>query len=185
MKLSSSAKTFIMHFGEMGSRWGVNRTVGQIYALIYLSEEPLNADQIVEALGFARSNVAMGIKELTSMNLIMLKHIKSDRKDYYETYEDVWQILRHLVEERRKREIDPTLSMLRSMIMDEVKTSEEQYAQKKMYEMYAQIEMLVNWYEDIEKMDTEKLIKLLKMGSKIYNLYQFKDKLKVISGGKK
>ncbi|MTI09408.1 GbsR/MarR family transcriptional regulator [Curvivirga aplysinae] len=181
MNLPPVIQTFVLHFGEMGSRWGINRTVGQIYALLYLSEQPLNADQIVDALGFSRSNVAMGLKELASMNLVMLKHIPADRKDYYGTHDDIWDIVRNLVEERRRREIEPTLTMLRSVIMEKPSSEQEKHAQEKMQEMHDLIEMLTDWYEEMNKVDTERLVNLLKMGAKIYNLYQFKDKLKLIS----
>ncbi len=184
MKLSPLVQTFVLHFGEMGSRWGINRTVGQIYALIYLSDKPLNADQLVEALGFSRSNVAMGIKELVSMNLVMLRHIPSDRKDYYTTHEDIWEIVRNLVEERKKREIDPTLSMLRSVMMETPSSEEEKHAQDKMREMHDLIEMLTKWYDDMQQLETERLVNLMKMGAKVYHLYQMKDKLTVIPGGK-
>lgn len=184
MKLSPLVQTFVLHFGEMGSRWGINRTVGQIYALIYLSDKPLNADQLVEALGFSRSNIAMGIKELVSMKLVMLRHIPDDRKDYYATHEDIWEIVRNLVEERKKREIDPTLSMLRSIMMETPSSDEEKHAQDKMREMHDLIEMLTKWYDDMQKLETDRLVNLLKMGAKVYNLYQMKDKLTVIPGGK-
>lgn len=184
MNLPPLIQTFVLHFGEMGSRWGINRTVGQIYALLYLSQDPLNADQIVEALGVSRSNVAMGLKELSSMNLAILRHIPSDRKDYYGTHDDIWDVVRNLVEERRKREVEPTLTMLRSVIMEKPASEDERYAQDKMLEMHNLIEMLTDWYQEMQKMETERLVNLLKMGSKIYTLYQFKDKLKVISGGK-
>jgi len=182
MNLPPMIKTFVLHFGEMGSRWGINRTVGQIYALIYLSDEPLNADQIVESLGFSRSNVAMGIKELDVMNLIMLRHIPNDRKDYYATHEDIWDIVRNLIEARRKREIDPTLSMLRSVIMENPSSTEEKHAQVKMEEMYELIDMLTQWYEEMQKMETERLVSLLKMGSKVFKLYEMTNKLKVLPG---
>jgi DNA-binding transcriptional regulator GbsR (MarR family) len=182
MNLPPMIKMFVLHFGEMGSRWGINRTVGQIYALIYLSDEPLNADQIVERLGFSRSNVAMGIKELDGMNLIMLRHIPNDRKDYYVTHEDIWDIVRNLIEARRKREIDPTLSMLRSVIMESPSSTEEKHAQAKMEEMYELIDMLTQWYEEMQKMETERLVRLLKMGSKVFKLYEMTSKLKVLPG---
>lgn len=184
MNLPPMIQTFVLHFGEMGSRWGINRTVGQIYALLYLSDGPLNADQIVESLGFSRSNVAMGIKELDAMNLIMLRHIPNDRKDYYATHEEIWDIVRNLIEARRKREIDPTLSMLRSVIMESPSSKEEKHAQAKMEEMYELIDMLTQWYEEMQKMETERLVSLLKMGSKVYKLYEMTNKLKVIPGSK-
>ena len=184
MKLSPLVQNFVLHFGEMGSRWGINRTVGQIYALIYLSDQPLNADQLVDSLGFSRSNIAMGIKELSSMNLVMLRHIPGDRKDYYDTHKDIWDIVRSLIEERKKREIDPTLTMLRSVIMETPSSDEDKHAQDKMREMHDLIEMLSKWYDDMQKLKTDRLVNLLRMGSKVYNLYQMKDKLNIIKGGK-
>lgn len=184
MNLPPLIQTFVLHFGEMGSRWGINRTVGQIYALIYLSPDALNADQLVEQLGFSRSNIAMGLKELESMNLIMLKHIPGDRKDYYATHDEIWDIVRNLVEERRKREIEPTLTMLRSIIMEQPSSHEEKFAQEKMAEMHDLIEMLTNWYKEMQSFETERLVNLLKMGAKVYKLYEMKDKIKLIPGGK-
>jgi len=184
MILAPMIQTFVLHFGEMGSRWGINRTVGQIYALLYLSEEPLNADQIVLGLGFSRSNVAMGIKELEAMNLVMLRHIPNDRKDYYATHEEIWDIVRNLVEVRRKREIDPTLSMLRSVIMESPSSEEEKHAKVKVEEMHNVVEMLSGWYEEMQEMETEHLLRLLTMGSKVYRLYEMTNKLKIIPGGK-
>ncbi len=178
MKLPPLIQTFVFHFGEMGSRWGINRTVGQIYALLYLSTTPLNADQIVDALGFSRSNVAMGIKELLAMNLVMLKHFPDDRKDYYGTHDNVWDIVRNLVEERRKREVEPTLSMLRSVILSAPSTEQERQAQIKMQEMHDLIDMLTQWYLDMKTLETEHLVSLLKMGSKMNQLLRFKQRKK-------
>lgn len=176
MQITESMKTFISHFGEMGSRWGINRTVGQIYALLYIYKDPICADDISEVLGFSRSNVSMGLKELDSWRLVRIKHFQKDRKEYYTVPENVWEIFRTLVEERKKREIDPTLSMLRDVIMTP-KTSEEEYSQRKMQEMHDLIEMITGWYTDIQKMETDRLINLLKLGSKVYKLYEIKDKL--------
>jgi DNA-binding transcriptional regulator GbsR (MarR family) len=185
MKLSDSMQTFVSHFGEMGSRWGINRTVGQIYALLYISDKPLCADDIGETLGFSRSNVSMGLKELDSWRLIRTKHYPKDRKDYFTVPDDVWEIVRTLIEERKKREIDPTLTMLRDVIMTTAENQKEVYAQDKMQEMHDLIEMLTHWYQDMEKLETERLVNLLKLGSKVYKLYEMKDKLKIIPGGKK
>ena len=184
MKPSPLLQTFVLHFGEMGSRWGINRTVGQIYALIYVSEQPMNADQIVDQLGFSRSNVALGLKELAAMNLLILRHLPQDRKDYYVTHDDVWEIVRNLIEARKKREIDPTLSMLRGVMLETSDHTGEQYAQEKIREMHDLIEMLVQWYDDMQRLDTERLVNLLSMGSKVYRLYQMKDKLNLLPGGK-
>ena len=172
--LTEPVQTFVSHFGEMGSRWGINRTVGQIYALLYISEKPLCADEIGEALGFSRSNVSMGLKELDSWRLTRVKHFPKDRKEYFTVPEDIWEIVRTLIEERKKREIDPTLSMLRSVMLADDASA---YSQQKIHEMHDLIEMLTGWYNDMEKLETERLVNLLKLGSKVYKLYEMKDKL--------
>ena len=101
MDLPPLIQAFVLHFGEMGSRWGINRTVGQIYALLFVSFEPLCAEQIVDSLGISRSNVSMSLKELQAWNLVLLKHLPGDRRDFYTTPDDVWQILRTLAEDRK------------------------------------------------------------------------------------
>ena len=103
MNLAPLTQRFVLHFGEMGSRWGINRTVGQIYALLFVSEKPLNADDIAEALAFSRSNVSMGLKELDAWRLVRLQHLPGDRREYFSTPDDVWAIFRTLADERRKR----------------------------------------------------------------------------------
>ncbi len=94
MNLTPLTQSFVLHFGEMGSRWGINRTVGQIYALLFVSEKPLNADDIADALAFSRSNVSMGLKELDSWRLVRLQHLPGDRREYFSAPEDVWAIFR-------------------------------------------------------------------------------------------
>lgn len=182
MNLPPLLQTFVLHFGEMGSRWGINRTVGQIYALLYVADRPLNAEDICDTLGFSRSNVSMGLKELDSWNLIRLKHLPNDRRDHFTTPDDIWEIVRTLVEQRRKREIEPTLTMLRDTLLIRPQSPQEQFAQDKMREMHDLIDMLTTWYTDMQKMETEKLVQLLTMGSKVFKLYDMKDKL---LGGKK
>jgi DNA-binding transcriptional regulator GbsR (MarR family) len=184
MNLPPLVSAFVLHFGEMGSRWGINRTVGQIYALLYLSEKPLNAEQIAESLGFSRSNVSMGLKELDGWRLIRHQHLPGDRRDYYSAPDDVWEIVRTLVEERRKREIEPTLTMLRGVLLESPQSQQEQHAQGRMQEMHDLIEMLTRWYQDMQKMETERLVQLLRLGSKVYKLYEFRDRLTIIPGSK-
>ena len=177
MNLPPLIQSFVLHFGEMGSRWGINRTVGQIYALLYLSEAPLCADEIVEALGISRSNVSIGLRELQAWNLILLSHKPSDRRDFYTTPGDVWQILRTLAEERKKREIDPTLSVLRNLILEPAETGAERHAQARMAEMHGLIEDLVAWYDDVKHLDSDRLAMLLSLGSKVTRLLDAKDRL--------
>jgi DNA-binding transcriptional regulator GbsR (MarR family) len=184
MNLPPLTQAFVLHFGEMGSRWGISRTVGQIYALLFLAEEPLNADEITEKLGFSRSNVSMGLKELSSWRLVRLQHKPGDRREYFSTPEDIWEIVRILAEERRKREIDPTLSMLRQALVETPATPVERHAQARMAEMHDLIELITRWSQDIQKLETETLIQLLEVGSKVQKVFQMKDQLKVVVGCK-
>lgn len=167
----------VMHFGEMGSRWGINRTVGQMYALLVLTAEPLTADQITEKLGFSRSNVSMGLKELQSWELVKLQHIPGDRKEYYSAPAEIWDIAKTLMEQRRKREIDPTLSTLRDLLMTKPADEEERYAQQRMQEMHDLIEMLTKWTMEIQRLDAARLQKLLKLGNNLGKVLEVKDKL--------
>ena len=177
MNLPPLVQAFVLHFGEMGSRWGINRTVGQIYALLYVSPRPLCADDIVDALGVSRSNVSMGLRELQAWNLVLPRHIPDDRRDHFTTPEDVWQILRVLAEERKKREVDPTLSVLRELLMQTPGTSEERHAQARMAEMHGLIEQLTTWYDDVKRLETERLASLLALGAKVTKLMDVKDRV--------
>lgn len=184
MNLPPLTQSFVLHFGEMGSRWGISRTVGQIYALLFLAEAPLNADDITEKLGFSRSNVSMGLKELSSWRLVKLQHKPGDRREYFSTPEDIWEIVRILAEERRKREIDPTLSMLRQALVETPATPGERHAQDRMAEMHGLVELITRWSIDIQKLETETLIQLLEVGSRVQKVLEMKDRLKVVAGGK-
>lgn len=177
MELQPHIYTFVQHFGEMGSRWGINRTVSQICALLVISEEPLNADQIRETLGISRSNVSMGLKELHSWNLLRVEHLPGDRKDYFTTPDDVWEMARTLIEERRKREVDPTLSMLRSVLLEDNGHREDDYAMQRMREMHDLIELIVGWLNDMQTLNSQRLQKLLKLGSGVNKVLDLTDKL--------
>lgn len=183
MNLSPTIQAFVLHFGEMGSRWGINRTVGQIYALLYVSREPLCADQIVEALGISRSNVSMSLRELQGWNLVLLKHLPGDRRDFFTTPDDVWQILRTLAEERKKREVDPTLSVLRELLMQAPASDEDRFAQTRLGEMHMLIERLTTWYDDVKRLEPERLVALLALGSKVTKFLDTKDR--IVSLGRK
>lgn len=180
MNLPPLTQRFVMHFGEMGSRWGISRTVGQIYALLYVSAKPLNADEVGEALGFSRSNVSMGLKELQSWRLVRLIHLPNDRREYFQAPEDVWTIFRTLAAERRKREIDPTLSMLREALMEQPSVADDIHAQARMRQMHGFIEMVTDWMDDVEKIDSATLASLMKLGSKVQKMLEFKDRMKQV-----
>lgn len=170
MKLTPLVQTFVLHFGEMGSRWGINRTVGQIYALLYLSPTPLHAGDIADVLGFSRSNVSMGLKELASWRLIRLKHLPDDRRDYFTAPDDVWDIFKTLAEERRKREIEPTLSVLRDALLEKATNDADQHAQIRMQAMHDLIELVTKWMDDLQGMDPRSLERLMRFGSRLLKL---------------
>lgn len=170
LEIGTLANEFIMHFGEMGNAWGINRTVGQIYALLYITPRALNADEIADLTKFSRSNVSMGLKELQSWGLIQLKHQVGDRKEYFRTPADVWEIFRTLAIQRKKREIDPTLSMLRTCLLENPTSEQEKHAQKKIKEMHDFMETMSSWFEDVNKMNPATLMKIMKMGSTIQNI---------------
>ena len=181
--LTPMIQSCVLHFGEMGSRWGINRTVGQMYALLVLSKEPLCADDITEALGISRSNVSMGLKELTSWELVKLQHRPGERKEYYSAPGDVWNIAKTLIEQRRKREMDPTLTALRNLLIETPANPEEAYAQQRMRDMHELIEMITLWTTEIQRMDSANLSKLLKLGNSLGKVLDFKDRL--LGTGKK
>ena len=170
-------RQFVAHFGAMGSRWGINRTVGQMYALIFLSPRPLNADEIAETLEFSRSNVSMGLKELQAWRLVKLSHQPGDRREYFEAPKDVWEIFRVLAEERRRREIEPTLSMLRMALLEEPSSDEERHAQERMREMHELIDRLMTWFDDVQRLAPETAMQLMGMGTAVTRVREFKDRL--------
>jgi DNA-binding transcriptional regulator GbsR (MarR family) len=185
MTLPPLIQSFVLHFGEMGSRWGINRTVGQIYALLFVADRPLNADDLVDALGLSRGGVSMGLKELQSWNLVQLRHLPADRRDHFVTPDDVWVIMRTLVEERKKREIDPTMTVLRELMLQTPHDDTERHAQERMSAMHDQIELLTEWYADVQRLETERLVQLLSLGSRIVKALEFKDRLFAVPGGKR
>lgn len=177
--LTPLVRSFVGHFGEMGSRWGINRTVGQIYALIFVSPAPLNADDIAEKLEFSRSNVSMGLKELQAWRLVNLRHLPGDRREYFDAPSDAWEIFRTLAEERRRREIEPTLSMLRNALLESPSSAEDRIALERMRGMHDLIELTTSWFDDVQRMDVQTLARLMKMGSKVQRLLEFTDRVKV------
>ena len=182
MNLSTLEQEFVLHFGEMGSRWGINRTVGRIYALLFLSEDPLNAEDITDKLGVSRSNVSMGLKELQAWGLVRLKHLPDDRRDHFATPDDLWEIVRTLVAERKKREIDPTLTKLRELEMQARSGDAEPHAQAKIRELRELIELLTGWYDDMNRLETDRLVQLLALGSKLQSLIGKAEKIVPLGG---
>ncbi len=182
--LTPLVRSFVGHFGEMGSRWGINRTVGQIYALIFVAPAPLNAEQIAEALEFSRGNVSMGLKELQAWRLVSLRHVAGDRREYFEAPQDAWEIFQTLAEERRRREIEPTLSLLRNALLETPGNEADRIAQERMKGMHDLIELMTSWFDDVQRLDRQTLAQLMKMGAKVQRLLEFTGKVRVVSGGK-
>ena len=112
------SQKFILHWGEMGTRWGINRTVAQIHALLFLSAKPLDAEEIAETLNVARSNVSNGLRELQNWGIVKVVHVMGDRRDHFECMKEVWDMFRIILDERKKRETDPTLNVLRECVTD-------------------------------------------------------------------
>lgn len=178
MKLEPKAERFVLHFGEMGGRWGVNRTVGQIYALLFLSPEALNAESITETLAISRSNVSMSLKELQSWRLVQMVHKPGDRREYFQAPDDVWDIFRVLVEEKRKREIDPTLSLLRGLLLEEPQSKQEAYGQKRITDMLELIELATGWFDEIHRLPPETLQSLMRLGTKVQKVLGAADRVR-------
>ena len=171
--LSPVVRSFVAHFGEMGSRWGINRTAGQIYALIFVAPSPLNADDIAERLEFSRSNVSMGLKELQSWRLINLRHLPGDRREYFDAPGDAWEVFRTLAEERRRREVEPTLSMLRNALLEAPASEQDRVALERMRGMHDLIELTTTWFDEVQRLDPQTLAKLMKLGAKVQKVLEF------------
>ncbi|MDR1889542.1 MAG: MarR family transcriptional regulator [Zoogloeaceae bacterium] len=167
MQLTPITERFILHWGEMGARWGVNRTVAQIHALLYLAEAPLAADEIAETLSVARSNVSNSLKELLAWRLVKVTHLMGDRRDHFETSRDVWELFKLIVEGRKQREVEPTLAVLGDYLASPDMALETPGAQQRIRETQEFIQVLTIWADEMLRQDPETLMKVLKMGAKI------------------
>jgi DNA-binding transcriptional regulator GbsR (MarR family) len=162
---------FILHWGEMGTRWGINRTVAQIHALLFVSPKPLQAEEIADTLSVARSNVSTSLKELQSWGIVRVVHVLGDRRDHFESIKDVWELYRQVMDERKRREIDPTLTMLRDCVMDAEKgPADDKYAKERLAELLNFFETMTDWYEQMKRLPTPSLLKLVRLGEKIRKL---------------
>ncbi len=168
MRLTPIMERYVLHWGEMGARWGVNRSVAQIHALLYLAPKPLTAEEIADTLTLARSNVSTSLRELQSWGLVNLSHLMGDRRDHFEARGDLWELLLVIVEERKRREIDPTLTMLRQCVLeadDDKETDPEIKA--RIARMLEFLETLVGWYAQMRRLPKTTLMALMKMGAKV------------------
>ena len=168
MELSDVTKRFVLHWGEMGTRWGINRTVAQIHALLYLSPKPLTAEQIADTLGVARSNVSTSLRELQNWGIVRVTHVLGDRRDHFESMKDVWEMFRVILDERKKRETDPTLHMLRESVAEAKKSgAADAYTRDRLADMLSFFELMTTWYEQTRRMPTPAVLKFVKLGDKV------------------
>jgi len=163
----SLEERFVQHWGEMAARWGVNRTVAQIHALLYLRGAPMNAEEIALALAVARSNVSASLRELQNWDLVKVVHLKGDRRDHFETAQDPWDLLRILVRERKEREFDPTADFLRGCVASPDFERADPRARRQVTETLALMEALGAWADQMLGMDDALLKRLLKLGAKV------------------
>ena len=170
MNLSQTSQKFILHWGEMGTRWGVNRTVAQIHALLYLHGKPLPADEIADTLAVARSNVSNSLRELQAWNLVKMVHVLGDRRDHFETSTDIWELTRTIVRERKESEILPTVAVLKELLNSPELMVDGVERAARIREMLVMLEAMTLWSEEMLRLDTDTLSKVLKLGAKIQKL---------------
>jgi DNA-binding transcriptional regulator GbsR (MarR family) len=169
--LSPVIQKFILHWGEMGARWGINRTVAQIHALLYTSPRPLNADDILEALSVARSNVSNSLRELQSWGIVRVVHVLGDRRDHYECMKDVWEMFQTILDERKKRECDPTLGVLRECVAAaETSEPQDEYARQRLQDLLEFFETTTRWYAQIRQLPRGAVIRFVNLGDKVRKL---------------
>ena len=165
------ARAFILHWGEMGSEWGVNRSVAQVHALLYLSDRPRHAEDICDKLGLARSNVSNGLKELQSYNIVRRVHVEGDRRDHFVADTDLWDMLLKIAAERKRREIDPTVQLLGELAESlDGRDDVPEHIRQRIGRMHEFIGTLAEWYADVRRLPKATLVTLMKLGSKVTRL---------------
>lgn len=169
--LTPVAQKFILHWGEMGTKWGINRTVAQVHALLFLSPKPVPADEIAATLAVARSNVSTSLRELQGWGIVRVVHVLGDRRDHFETTKDVWEIFRTVSEERKRREIDPTLRVLTECVQ-EVKSNPQgdAYARERLESMLEFLTTMTGLFEEILRMPVGALKGVGKLRGKVITL---------------
>lgn len=165
MELTEATKNFIMHWGEMGTKWGINRTVAQIHALLFISPEPLTAEEISDTLSIARSTVSTGLRELQSWGIVRVVHELGDRRDQFETLDDVWEMFRLVLDERKRREMDPTLHMLQALMNELEAEAADDYTRQKLSEMLDFFETMMSLYSQLQRLPTSAIKRSAKMGT--------------------
>jgi DNA-binding transcriptional regulator GbsR (MarR family) len=169
-KLTPIEQKFIIHWGEMGERWGINRTVAQIHGLLYLSAKPLNAEEISATLSMARSTVSVGLHELEGWGIIKVVQVLGDRTDHFDVKGDAWEMFRWIVDYRKRREIDPTLNMLRSSLAESEQNDESTHAHQKILEMLDLFETVDSLYAQAQKVPTKTVVRIARMNGVVGKL---------------
>jgi DNA-binding transcriptional regulator GbsR (MarR family) len=171
IELTDIQRRFILHWGEMGTRWGINRTVAQVHALLYLSTRPLDAEEIQDTLSVARSNVSGSLRELQTWGIVKMVHVMNDRRDHFESMKDPWEMFRVVLDERKRREIDPTLGMLREALAEmKSKGDKDTVTVERLDALRDFFEVTTNWYNMIRGWPTGTLIRFMKLGDKVLKL---------------
>lgn len=174
IELSPVEQRFILHWGEMGSRWGINRTIAQIHALLYISPKALNAEEIASTLSIARSNVSTSVKELEGWGIVKAQHVLGDRREHYESLKDVWEIFRVVAEERKRRELDPTVQALRDISKELASAEgEKAYTQERIEALLEFMTLISNSYDQLRRVPTDVLVPLLKAEHRLEQLLGF------------
>ncbi|SRR5579864_6762029 len=162
--LTNAQQQFVLHWGEMGTRWGINRTVAQIHALLFLSPKPLAADEIAKTLNVARSNVSTSIRELETWGIVRAVHVLGERREHYESMKDVWEMFRIIVEQRKRREVDPTLQLLRGCLAElKPGSASEEYTRERLESMAEFFETATSAYGEISQVSPQALRRVLGM----------------------
>lgn len=172
-ELTPVMKKFILHWGEMGSTWGLNRTVAQIHAMLYLSSTPLTAEEISDTLGIARSTVSTGLRELQSWGVVRLVHQLGDRRDHFETIADIWEMFRLILRERKRREIDPALMILRESVTNLQDESDDEHVAERLNEMLEFFVVLTTVYDQVEQLPTSTLRRIARLGENFSRLFGY------------
>jgi DNA-binding transcriptional regulator GbsR (MarR family) len=168
--LSPVARKFVLHWGEMGTRWGINRTVAQVHALLYISARPIHAEEIAATLSVARSNVSTSLRELQAWGIVRVVHVLGDRRDHFESLADVWEMFRIILEERKRREIDPTLRVLRECVTEISRSGPDAAARERLAGMLEFLTTMATLYEEVRVMPPGALRGLAKLRGKLRRL---------------
>lgn len=168
--LPPAIQKFVLHWGEMGARWGINRTVAQIHAVLFVSPRPLTAEEIADTLSVARSNVSTSLRELQAWGLVRVVHILGDRRDHFQALKEVWEMFHLILEGRKRREVDPTLTVLRDCVTEGQAGSVDAESRERLLELLGFFEMMTRWYDQVRRLPRPTLTKFLRMGDRVTRL---------------